>query len=67
MSVIFELLGLSIAAVSTLFWSLLVVAPALGGAVHGRRFRIEGYHAIWLALSLFALLAQLVAYGWWRP
>lgn len=61
--IFFQLLGVGISGAFALVFLLLVIGPALGGIIHGRRFTIEWWHALVAGVASAVTVWQLVAYG----
>lgn len=63
MIALLQWLGVFVAALFGLMFLLLVIGPALGGIVHGRRFSIEWWHALIAGVALALAVWQAHTYG----
>lgn len=59
-----QLLSVLVPGFLGLMFCLMVVAPAIGGAVHGRHFTIQYGHALGAGGCLSLAVWLAVTYGW---
>lgn len=62
-----QILSVTIPATAILFYGLISVGVAVGGAVHGISFKLSVWHGGILALASALLAFELLSYGWWTP
>lgn len=63
MILLLQLLGIFVSGGLALMFVLLVIAPALGGVVHGRRFTINWWHALLAGVLVALAVWQAIVYG----
>lgn len=59
-----QILSVAVAGFVGLMFTLLIIAPALGGLIHGKRFTIQIWHALFAAVFAAVAIWLLAAYGW---